>query len=486
MGIEHAAHQDRSPDGAHRRARRSAPSAGDPETPEVAAIRALQHSAGNAAVARALQGPPMVQRAVTTNGGEFDTTAYTPISAPTGGIGEGLGAHIELEFTANDLVESTKIGLIQSVKALKSSRAGGARDTSATGVGDPEENQLIMDARGADPGREIDRAVHPGGRAQPNTSPIYGVHNSPGNVASTLGAGTPTTGTSQWGAHTKNPVTGTFLPAVPARIDDTPGRAIKFAGQTYEHTFESTAIAVEGPIPPNTYLGSVSWGWRSDKFGQVTVDPLTLVRAGAPSTEFMGAAEKWNAATFHDTSSHAAASSVDIPITTLDSGSVAAAQRTTPDLIARIELVKHQIATLAAGTDLTNKQFELRALESELAARKIKITLVCQSISDTGAAARPPEDEVWLSLTGGDSPTIGMTATRTFRKGDTHTYSFAVTDYLPLSGPIRLEVLEHDRAGPGGREHDDTLVDESWSAPFLPKIASDPGGHYIVFVYFDK
>jgi hypothetical protein len=473
-------------DAARRRVRKPPPSAGDEVSPEVAAIRALQNSAGNAAVARALQRLPMVQRAVTTNGGEFDTVAYTPNSASTGAVGQGLGAHIELEFTANDLVESTKIGLIQSVKALKSSKAGGARDTSATGVGDPEENQLIMDARGAEPGREIDRAVHPGGRAQPNTSPIYGVHNSPGNVASTLGAGTPTTGRSRWGSHTKNPVTGAFLPAVPARIDDTPGRSIEFKGQTYEHTFESTAIAVEGPIPPNTYLGSVSWGWRSDKNGQVTVDALTLVRAGAPSAEFMGAAEKWNAATFHDTSSKAAASTVDIPITTLDSGDVAAAQRTTPDLIARIELVKKQIAKLAAGTDLTNKQFELRALETELPTRQIKITLICRSISDTKGAANPPEDEVWLSVTGGGSPTVAMTATRSFRKGDAHTYSFAATDFLPLSGPIRLEVMEHDRAGDGGREHDDTLIDEPWSAPFLPRISSDAGGHYIAIVNFGK
>ena len=77
----------------------------------------------------------------------------------------------------------------------------------------------------------------------------------------------------------------------------------------------------------------MAFGWRRKREGgeasvatsqAVTVDPLTLVRAGAPSAEFMGAAANWNAATFHDTGDGTAYSSVDIPTTTLDSGSVAA------------------------------------------------------------------------------------------------------------------------------------------------------------------
>ncbi|MGA9770389.1 MAG: DUF4157 domain-containing protein [Blastocatellia bacterium] len=328
---------------------------------------------------------PAVQRApVTTNGGSFNTTTYTPQSAPTGAVGEHLGAHIILEFMANDLVESTKIGMIQSVKAMKSSEAGGTRDTVATGVGDPEEGQLIMGSDQADPGREIDRAVHPNRRALPNTSPIYGVHNTAASTATALGHGTPTTATSQWGSHTKDPITGAFLPAVPARIDDTPGRTIEFSGQTYEHTFESAAIAVEGPIPPNTYLGSVSWGWRSNATGQVTVIPLALVRVGAPSTEFMAAAALWNAAIFEVTGTSVTHPSVDIPITSLNSGTTLPSSRTTGNLIIQIARLTAELAPMPPGPDKTNKEFEKRVLEAELARRADQPTL---SLADQERAA---------------------------------------------------------------------------------------------------
>jgi hypothetical protein len=435
------------------------------------------HPDGQARTA-SLLGTPVIQRApVQTNGGSFDTTAYSPISAPTGAVGEGLGAHIELEFTANDLVESTKIGLIQSVKAMKSSAAGGARDTVATGVGDPEEGQLIMGPGGVDPGREIDRAVHPGGRALPNTSPIYGVHNSAASTATALGDGTPTTGTSQWGSHTKDPTTHAFLPAVPARIDDTPGRGIEFAGQTYEHTFESTAIAIEGPIAPNTYLGSVSWGWRSNATGNVTVDPLTLVQAGAPSAAFMGAAAQWNAATFHDTGSGAAATPVAIPITSLDSGTVAATNLSTVDLLARITLVDGQLAALAAGTDRTNKEFEKRALEAELTQRNVKVSVHVLSTEDwTGA------DEVYVKLIGSGGGVV-TSPVHALNDAQSHDFLMPLSALLPLSGPIHVKVFDED--WPDGDDH---IVDMRFAAPWgaASNRSTMDGANYDVMVVFER
>lgn len=337
---------------------------------------------------------PVIQRAVATNGGSFDTTTYTAVSAPTGAVGEALGVDIILEFTANDLVESTKIGMIQSVKAMKSSEPRGARDTSSP-VSDPDAPQLITGQDQVDPNRRIDRILHPPGRTLPNTSPIYGVQNTPAkaatpasgatpataatpaSVATALGHGTPTTLTSQWGSHTKDPVTGAFLTPVPARIDDKPRRSLEFVGQTWEHTFEATAIAIEGPIPPNTYLGSVSWGWRSDAAGKVTPDSLALVRVGAPSAAFMAAAALWNAAVFHDTSTSpsTAYSSVDIPITTLNSGTILASSRATSDLVIQIARLTAELASMPAGTDKTNKEFEKRVLEAEFAKRADQPTL---------------------------------------------------------------------------------------------------------------
>ena len=430
-----------------------------------------------------------IQRAVVTNGGTFDTTAYSPISAATNAVGDRLGAHIVLEFKANDLVESTKIGLIQSVKAMKSSAPAGARTTVATGVGDPEESQLIMGAGQADPGREIDRAVHPGGRDLPNTSPIYGVHNSPGSTATALNQGTPTTGTSQWGTHTKDPVSHAFNPAVPAIIDDTPGRRVEFVGQTYEHTFESAAIALEGPITPNTYLGSVSWGWRSDATGTVTVDPLTIVQAGPPSSQFMGAAQRWNAATFHDTSYGAllnfmgfgAFSPVGIPITTVSAGNVAAPSMTTVQLLQQLAIVDMQIGALTAGgaamaTDLTQKQFEKTALEAELRTRKLKISVHVVGTEDwTGA------DEVYVKLSGGGRS--ARSGVHDLNDGQAHDFLLPIDTLLPLTGPLRVEVFDEDSP-----DADDEIVDMSYGPPWAPvrNSKSMDDANYEVVAVFER
>ncbi|WP_433302552.1 DUF4157 domain-containing protein [Actinoplanes sp. CA-030573] len=426
--------------------------------------------------------PDAVHRAVRTNGGTFDTASYRPISAPTGSAGEQLGAHIELDFTPGDLVESTKIGMIQTVKAMKASTPAGPRDTVATGVGDPEEGQLIMGPGQADPGRELDRSVHPGGRDQPNTSPIYGVHNSPAFTAAKLAEGTPGTGGSQWGSHTRDPRTGRFLPAVAARIDDTPGRQIEFDGQTFEQTFESTAIVVEGPMPVDTYLGSVSWGWRSDAAGDVTVDPVTLVRAGTPSAEFMGAAERWNAATFHDTASGDAATPVAVPLAFMDSGAVAAADRTTADLLGRLavvglELMAAQALGAAMATDQTNKDFERKALEAELRKRRVKVAVHVISTEDTIGS-----DEVYVTMTG-PSGAVVRSATRDLDDGDKRNFFLPLASLLPLTGPLTIRVYDEDWP-----DADDLIVDMPFAAPWAPahNTSSMDDAKYDVIVSFEK
>jgi hypothetical protein len=441
----------------------------------------------DAAAAAVVRGEPVpdvgtasggIHRAVETNGGTWDTAAYNPIDAPTGALGDILGCHIKLDFKANDLVESTKIGLIQSVKAMKSSAAGGARDTVATGVGDPEEGQLIMTAGQKDPGREIDRAVHPGARALPNTSPVYGVHNSPGSMATQLTDGTPTTGTSQWGSHEKIKLgfLEMFKPPVPARIDDTPRRQIEFAGQTYHHTFESTAIALEGPIPANTYLGSVSWGWSNDATGKVTVDPLTVVQAGPPSSEFMGAAARWNAATFTETGTANTHASVDIPTTTVTSGSIAAPDMRTVDLLTRIPAVKTESTGLPAGTDKTNKEFELRALEDELERRKVRVHVLVKTTEDwTGS------DNVYVKLTAGGK--VARSGETKLNDGQSHTFLLPLADLLPLTGSINVKVYDAD--WPDG---DDLISHVDWTAPWSPASDNRPwdGAEYQTTVSFEK
>jgi hypothetical protein len=324
----------------------------------ISPIQQLRHTVGHQAL----------QRMVQAHAGKAEDDA-------------ALGANIRLEFTANELVESSKIGLIQSVKAMKSSKTEGvtgpdrlgARTTVATPVGQRDKGQSIMEAPVTpDRGREIDVEVHPHGRPTPSTSPIYalGHDDYAGGMETALNQGKPNLGNShwsQWGSYQKD-ATGKRLPVVPARIEDGPWRPIEFVGQTFEMSFEVAALAVEGPMPVNTYLGSVSWGWSSDTDGKVTVAPLALVQAGAPSAAFMGAATLWNIAAFHKTGTNVTAQTVDIPLTGLDSGKVAAAKLSTPDLQARIKQVDLEIS-LAAGVDRTNKEFEKRALEAELASR---------------------------------------------------------------------------------------------------------------------
>lgn len=425
---------------------------------------------------------PAVQRApVTTNGGTFDTTMYDPIHAVAGAVRQTVGANIRLEFMANDLVESTKIGLIQSTKMMRSSVPGGLRDTIATSVGDLEGDQLIMGPGQADPGRAIDQAVHPNNRDAPSTSPVYGVGYATGGMEASLNQGTPTVGQaptgSQWGSHTKDPVTHQFQPAVPARIEDGPWRPIQFPGQTFEHSFEVAALAVEGPIPVNTYLGSVSWGWRSDAAGQVTVAPLALTQAGAPSTAFMSAAGLWNAATFSNLATGAVVPSVDIPITTMDSGTVAAVDISTTALLTRIALVDSQLAGLAPGTDRTNKEFEKRALEAELPRRFVKVSVRVNSTEDwTGA------DEVYVKLTG-PSGSVARSGERSLNDGDANDFVVPLVTLLPLTGPIQVQVYDADSP-----DADDLIVDMNFVAPWgaAHNSRSMDDANYDVTVTFER
>ena len=193
----------------------------------------------------------------------------------------------------------------------------------------------------------------------------------------------------------------------------------------------------------NTYLGSVEWGWQSDASGDRHAQAVRGAGVRRAHRDLHAGGRRRGTTRRSTTSDRekTAVESVDLPITTLPSGVQAAVDMTTSDILARLPVVRAELAGLPAGpsVDRTNKEFELRALETELAKRKIKIDLTCNSLSDTGGAASPPEDEVWLALSGGGAPTLALTAQRTFRKGDAHSYQFPVNDFLPLTRRV------HDR-----------------------------------------
>ena len=468
----------------------------------------LQRSAGNAAAAELLrregarvtraggQVRRLQRTTVNTNGGVFDNgPGYVPRSGSVGAKGESVGAGLRLDFIPGDNAEAPAGGivLIQTVKSVTDKKPDDSLDTSRsqgnTAVStNPDDVSLVSPS-----GAAVDIDVHRG-RDEPNTSPIYGVgYGAPAPVADLKG-GTPTLGRTQRGSHAKDPSTGAFLAPVNAQMEDWPRRFLQVAGQTFEMTFEVAALVTDGPMK-DTYLGSIEWGWTSDATAQVTMKPFQAVASGAPTARFMGAASTWNSAVFHDQSfwgwlTDTTADTVDLPITTLPSGAKAAVDMTTREILARIPVVEGEVAKLPAGpgVDRTNKEFELAALGKELKKRKIVVDVNCSSISDTGGAASPPEDEVWLSLRGGGgtNAVLTLTGTRTFRAGDSHTYEFPVADFLPLKGPVEIEVMETDRAGPGGRASDDTLMDISWGPPFTQLIQLDADFHDAVGVRFDK
>ncbi len=427
-------------------------------------------------------------RAVTTNGGEFDTTTYAPISGGADVAGTVVGADIELKFTPNDLVIADTIGLTQTAKTMRSTAtsAGAVNDPSnarrdpPTGAGKTALN--AGDGPGVDIGRGIDRTdftskPNPDGTKStlPNTNPMYGVHNAPADsttspatpagVSSTLTDTTPG-GTATFGSH-KRKSDGSFETAVDATLEDAPRRALEFDKQQWTQSFETTAIVLDGPMA-NTYLGSVAWGWKSDDAANTVMTPsaLSIVRAGVPTSEFMDAANKWNNMKVKDPTTGTEYDTVDLPTTFVRSGAKAAADMTTQELLSALAIASVQVGGLnvvgalpvvgtAAGADRTNVEFEKKALEAEIKRRKATLDVRVISTEDwTGA------DDVYAELTGPGGVTIS-TETKKLNDGDSHNFVVALEKLLPLNGPIKVKIYDKDWP-----DSDDLIVDMSWEPPF--------------------
>jgi hypothetical protein len=429
-----------------------------------------------------------LHRAVNTNGGVFNNPTY---AAYTPGTPNSYGFHAIIDFTANDLVEApaNQIGLIQTIKG-DTNRVGATSTVNAKNdqpntavTSEPEEAGLVVPSGKTGAGRAVDVPIHRPGRTDANHNPIYGVGFGSADPSTDLTQGTPTLMAATRGDHIKNP-NGSFQAANPAKIEDWPWRPIQVPGQTFEMTFEVAALVTGGPMA-NTYLGAIEWGW-SGAGGTVTAKPFQAVASGAPTAGFMGAAKVWNDATFHTTdAAKTAVPSIDLPLTSLPSSVRAAVDLPTPALLARLAVVKRELTGLG-GTDLTNRSFERTALEQELRRRQFTVKLHCDQLQDTGGAAVPAEDEVWLALTG-PGAALTLTGQHKFRAGGEHTYTFSAADFLPLDGPIKIEVMEHDRAGKTGAEHDDTIMTLSWAPPFDPLIEFEiANGKYSAEVRFTR
>ena len=331
--------------------------------------------------------PNTLQRAaVDTFGGTFDTTAYVTINNAKGatkaGVGKEVGANIHLKFTPNDLVEADNIGLIQTVKTLRNKKAGDAADIPSNARSSTLPDALELGE--GDYGRGVDQLAYVTGTKIPQTNPLYATTNTKKITSTSLTDLTPVAFWGAHGSHTKK-ADGTFNPAKDAELDDKPRRNIAFAKQIWTQSFEVAALVLDGPMA-NTWLGSISWGWETDDAGTATLNPATIerVQGGAPSLGFREASEKWNKLTFKGPGKKKF-ETVDLPVPSdlLDSGLQNPSGRTTPNLLSWLKMIDFQIsvlndeikdATTADVTaqkqiDLTNKQFEKRAIQDELKKR---------------------------------------------------------------------------------------------------------------------
>ncbi|WP_412746189.1 DUF4157 domain-containing protein [Krasilnikovia sp. MM14-A1004] len=388
--------------------------------------------------------PPLIHRLVATAGGSWTTSAYRPVNqAGT------IGAHIELHFTANNLVEATQIGLSQTVRTLSATTRGGAVETPSNARTMPD----FLQRGEGDVGRGVDRCDFGRGGTVPNTNPLYGVYNvapaggNPAVVSAALGDVAASGGNNATGAHRRKP-DGTFFPAVDAVLDDTPSRTPAFGGQQWQQSFEVAALAVDGPLA-GMYLGSVAWGWRTDDAGRAKLDPaaIALVRQGPPTEAFGDAAAKWNSLTFTDPGTGTVYNTVDLPIAhDID-------MFDTVNLARRLVEIRAEVAAMPAGPARVRRDFTRLAYERELAHRNVEVWVKVRGTEDwTGA------DEVYVRVTGQKKH---KTKVKKLNDGDSHDFLVpleAFTTTLPLASEVLIEVYDEDTP-----DADDKIVSMRWS-----------------------
>lgn len=300
---------------------------------------------------------PSIQRAVRTMGGEWDTTKYDVVKNAAGTT--DIGVEINLNFTPENPVDAELIGMVQTARSL-----AGGRPVFPSGTA---SRAIPAGEKGVEEGAKIDQD-----RAHAN--PLYAA--GPAGAADTL-ASTPLQNTAVFGEHGFHfrDITGALQHKDPILKDKT---EMSPPGNNSSQTFETTALAVQG-AQDGTYYGSVRWGWQTNASGTFTKLPLTLGAVGVPSATFMRAAELWNAST---TSTGMA--TLNLPTANLPSSVALPSTRTTSDLVIQMARVNTELASLSPGTDKTNKEFEKKALEFELAKRADQPTI---SLADQEKAA---------------------------------------------------------------------------------------------------
>ena len=250
----------------------------------VLAMVALQRSAGNAAVARAVHGRTdrlEVQRTSSTRTAASSTTGRCTRGQRYRRRGERVGANIMVDFTAGELVEARPTGSHSSrpSRASPTTSPGrdaqsGARPGQTPSLDNPDDDAGFTRAARRStlraPGRTRRAEPQPGVRRRLLDAEAAGRHSERRNAE----VGRTRRGTRVATRH------GAFSPPVAARMEDGPG-ACRGRGAVLRDDFEIAALVTAGPME-DTYLGSVEWGWQSDATGLVTLKPFVALASGAP------------------------------------------------------------------------------------------------------------------------------------------------------------------------------------------------------------
>ena len=245
-------------------------------------------------------GRAMLQRAVTTSGGEWDTTKYDLLKdVDSAGkaypAASGVrGVHMELKFKPNAAVDAELIGLTQSVLAFVSGAPSMTPSQKAVAIPAADAKSAGTGPGETDEGAAIDRASG-------YNNPIYGVASA---ASASLEDTNRRPGSGQFGWHYTDKAKK--VQHQDATLVDVPIRS--GAQKDSRHIFETTALATKG-AQAGTYYGSVRWGWRTDGAEKFTKIDLAKVSDGVPSSTFLKAAGIWNPA-----KSSTGAENVDLPI----------------------------------------------------------------------------------------------------------------------------------------------------------------------------
>jgi hypothetical protein len=254
-----------------------------PVSSHVARLLALQRTAGNAAVGRML-----ARDRATTWGGEWNAEPYEEWHNPqqhdagTALAGEPIseGVDIRLAFTPNANATADKIGLVQSIKAVKDTPQGTEQYRPVSEPVAASAQEQLSVPGGAQKDWAIDRRF-------PNTNPIYGADDIQDTTGKTLA---DTTFNNQEPGFSQLFERGVTDKAV---VCDTPMRPTPLAANA-RMEFETTAIALTGP-DKDTYYGSVTWGWTTDGNGRLVPIPFVRKSDRNPTASFTESAKIWNA-----------------------------------------------------------------------------------------------------------------------------------------------------------------------------------------------